>query len=253
MHNSEFLVAHFHNMLIPGSLFGYLAGYMYWFPKAFGFRLDERWGKRAFWSWLIGFQLAFLPLYVLGLMGMPRRMEHYANPQWQPWLIVAAAGAVLILVGIVCLVVQLIVSIRDRERLADLSGDPWDGRTLEWATSSPPPAYNFAVIPEVCDIDAFMEMKQRAEPLTQDVRYEAIPLPQNTATGFLIGGLAFLLGFALIWHIWVLAVAAGIAIFSAVTARGFVDDADMLIPASEVELNELNRRTGADIPVMERI
>jgi cytochrome o ubiquinol oxidase subunit I len=253
MHNSEFLVAHFHNMLIPGALFGYLAGYMYWFPKAFGFRLDERWGRRAFWSWLIGFQLAFLPLYVLGLMGMPRRLEHYSNPQWQPWLIASAAGALLILLGIVCLVVQLIVSIRNRERLADLTGDPWDGRTLEWATASPPPAYNFAVIPGVRDIDAFMEMKQRPESRRQPDHYQAIPLPKNTAVGIVIGGFAFLLGFALIWHIWWLAIAAGVGIFTAVTARGFVDDADTLIPQGEVERIERNRQRGTHIPALEKI
>ncbi|MEJ2592678.1 MAG: cbb3-type cytochrome c oxidase subunit I, partial [Candidatus Thiodiazotropha sp.] len=253
VHNSEFLVAHFHNMLIPGALFGYLAGYMYWFPKAFGFRLDERWGRRAFWSWLIGFQLAFLPLYVLGLMGMPRRLEHYANPAWQPWLIVAAVGALFILAGIVCLVVQLVVSIRNRERLADLSGDPWDARTLEWATASPPPAYNFAVIPEVRDIDAFTEMKQRGDVTPQPEHYPPIAMPKNTPVGFIIGAFAFVLGFALIWHIWWLVIAAGAGIFAAVTARGFVDDADRLIPGSEIESAERQWHAASSKPVVERI
>jgi cytochrome o ubiquinol oxidase subunit 1 len=159
MHNTTFLVAHFHNMLIPGALFGYFAGYMYWFPKAFGFTLNERWGVRAFWCWLIGFYLAFMPLYALGFMGMPRRLEHYNITAWQPYLVVAALGALLILVGIGFLVVQFVVSVQERQQALDLSGDPWNGRTLEWLTSSPPAPYNFAVLPEVRDIDAFHAMK----------------------------------------------------------------------------------------------
>jgi cytochrome o ubiquinol oxidase subunit 1 len=241
MHNSEFLVAHFHNMLIPGALFGYLAGYMYWVPKAFGFRLNECWGRRAFWSWLIGFQLAFLPLYVLGLMGMPRRMEHYGTPEWQPWLILAAVGAALILVGIACLVIQLAVSIREREQLAETTGDPWDGRTLEWATTSPPAVYNFAVIPEVRDIDAFMDMKEhRAVTRTPD-RYQDISLPKNTGIGFVIGGFAFGLGFALIWHIAWMAIVATSGIIVAVVARSFVDHTEYVIPAETVARIEAGR------------
>ena len=161
MHNTTFLVAHFHNMLIPGALFGYLAGYQYWFPKALGFRLDEKWGKRAFWAWIIGFYLAFMPLYVLGFMGMPRRLERYDVAAWQPWLIVAELGALSILLGIVLLIVQLAVSFRNRAALRDTTGDPWNGRTLEWATSSPPAPYNFAIIPYVHGIDALAAMKDR--------------------------------------------------------------------------------------------
>ncbi|MGI9401344.1 MAG: cbb3-type cytochrome c oxidase subunit I, partial [Rhizobiaceae bacterium] len=142
-HNTTFLVAHFHNMIIPGVLFGYLAGYMYWFPKVFGFRLDHKWGVRSFWFWIIGFLLAFMPLYGTGLMGMPRRMSHYFDPDLQPMLIVAFVGAVFILLGIVCLAIQLWVSVKNRVDLEDKTGDPWDGRTLEWSISSPPPAYNF--------------------------------------------------------------------------------------------------------------
>jgi len=149
LHNSLFLVAHFHNVIIGGVLFGALAGSTYWFPKAFGFKLDERLGKAAFWCWLSGFYLAFMPLYVLGLMGMTRRMQHYDQPQWRPWLLAAAAGVVLILCGIVLQVVQLFVSIRTRDRRREPTGDPWDGRTLEWATASPPPVFNFAVYPNV--------------------------------------------------------------------------------------------------------
>jgi cytochrome o ubiquinol oxidase subunit 1 len=238
MHNSEFLVAHFHNMLIPGALFGYLAGYMYWFPKAFGFRLNEFWGKMAFWNWLVGFQLAFLPLYVLGLMGMPRRMEHYGNPEWQPWLVAAALGAGLILLGIISLGVQLYVSIRDREKLRDLSGDPWDGRTLEWATSSPPPEYNFAVIPDVASRDAFTDMKRRGVNLQRPGHYTDIHLPPNSPAGVLIGGLAFLLGFAIIWHIWWLALGALLDIGIVLINQFSTDEGERCIPATRVQQTE---------------
>src|SRR3954447_22454944 len=161
LHNSLFLVAHFHNVIIGGVVFGVLAGFNYWFPKAFGFKLDERWGRALFWCWLIGFYLAFMPLYVLGLRGMTRRLQHIPDPTWQPLLLVAEAGAIVIFCGILCQIAQLVVSIRTRERRRDLTGDPWDGRTLEWATSSPPPPYNFAVLPQVETIDAFWEMKRR--------------------------------------------------------------------------------------------
>ena len=156
---------------------------MYWFPKAFGFTLDERWGARSFWCWLIGFYLAFMPLYILGFMGMPRRMEHYNVAAWQPYLIVAAAGACLVLLGIVFLVVQLVVSVRQRQQALDLSGDPWNGRTLEWLTASPPAPYNFAVLPQVRDIDAFHDMKARGVAYRRPDRYEDILLPKNTGAG----------------------------------------------------------------------
>src|SRR5271167_75713 len=162
LHNSLFLVAHFHNVIIGGVFFGAMAGYTYWFPKAFGFGLDERWGKAAFWFWLVGFYLAFMPLYVLGLMGMTRRMQHYDVPEWYPWVLLAGVGAAVILAGIVLQVAQLVVSIRQREDLRDLSGDPWNGRSLEWATPSPPPAFNFAVLPRVEGRDAYWTIKQRA-------------------------------------------------------------------------------------------
>jgi len=235
VHNSEFLVAHFHNMLIPGAMFGYLAGYSYWFPKVFGFRLDEKWGKLAFWNWLIGFYLAFMPLYALGLMGMPRRMEHYDNPEWQPFLIVAALGAFLIFIGINCLIIQLGVSIRKRLENRDLSGDPWDGRSLEWATSSPPPVYNFAVIPEVRRIDAFMDMKERSIAFVRPAYYQDIYLPKNTGVGLMVGGVAFVFGFAMIWHIWWLAIISGLMIPSTIIVRSFNDDNDYRLSAAEIE------------------
>jgi cytochrome o ubiquinol oxidase subunit 1 len=244
LHNSLFLVAHFHNMLIPGALFAYLAGYMYWFPKTFGFTLNEKWGKCAFWAWLMGFYLAFIPLYVLGFMGMPRRMEHYANPAWQPWLTLAAAGAVIIMIGIAFLVVQLLVSIRERAANRDLTGDPWDGRTLEWATSSPPATYNFADIPVVDCLDAFWERKRKGTPYPRRTKYYDIQMPKGTPAGFLLGVFAFLFGFAMIWYIWWLAIAAALAVLATVVGRSFNEDIEYIIPAPEVERieNERHRR-----------
>ncbi|WP_011582847.1 MULTISPECIES: cytochrome o ubiquinol oxidase subunit I [Chelativorans] len=244
MHNTTFLVAHFHNMLIPGVLFGFLAGYMYWFPKAFGFTLDERWGARSFWCWLVGFYLAFMPLYALGFMGMPRRMEHYNAPEWQPLLIVAALGAMVILLGIVCLIVQLIVSIRRRHETRELTGDPWNGRTLEWLTSSPPAPYNFAVLPRADEIDAFHEMRKRGVAYKRPKHYADIEMPKNTAVGILLGGLGFVLGFGVVWHIWWLALASLLGVAAALIARAFNDDTEFRISAAEVEEIE-NARYGA--------
>jgi len=242
MHNTTFLVAHFHNMLIPGALFGYFAGIQYWFPKAFGFRLDERWGKRAFWAWIVGFYLAFMPLYVLGFMGMPRRMEHYDTPAWQPLLIVAEVGAVVIFVGMVCLVIQLVVSIRNRAVLAEDSDDPWDGRTLEWATSSPPAPYNFAVIPQVDSIDALAEAKRNGSFGEGSPRYRDILVPGNTGIGVVLGATSFVFGFAMVWHIWWLAGLAGIVVWAAILVRVFSREQFRRIPAEEVAATEAARR-----------
>jgi cytochrome o ubiquinol oxidase subunit 1 len=241
MHNSTFLVAHFHNMLIPGALFGYLAGLALWFPKAFGFRLDERWGRRSFWCWVIGFYLAFMPLYVLGFMGMPRRMEHYDTPEWQPYLIVAAAGAVFVLLALVFMVVQIAVSIKRRAEYRDWTGDPWSGLTLEWLTSSPPAPYNFAVIPEVRDRDAFLDMKERGVAWQRPARYEDILMPRNSAFGPVLGGLAFVFGFAVVWYIWWLAVLAAGLIALWIAIRSSNDATDYVLSAAEVEAIE-NRR-----------
>ena len=241
MHNSVFLVAHFHNMLIPGALFGFLAGYAYWFPKAFGFRLDEVWGRRAFWCWLAGFYLAFMPLYALGLMGMPRRLSSYEEAAYQPLLVIAALGALLVLAGIVCLAVQLRVSIRDRARLADGTGDPWDARTLEWSVPSPPPAWNFAVLPEAKGLDAFWCAKAegRGEPLT----YEDIELPGPTAMGALTGALGFVLGFAMVWHIWWAAAGALGLIVLSYAARSLRAPTRRLVTGDEVRLVDQGHRT----------
>jgi cytochrome o ubiquinol oxidase subunit 1 len=241
LHNSLFLIAHFHTMLIPGSVFGFFAGYYYWFPKAIGFRLNEKLGKGAFWCWLIGFYLAFVPLYVLGFMGMPRRMEHYANLAWHPFLIIAAGGAAVILIGIFLQMLQLAVSIRQRHTTRDLTGDPWDGRTLEWATSSPPAAYNFAKTPVVEDMDALMDMKEKGTAYTQPDEYHDIHMPKNTGKGFAVGALTFLFGFAMVWYIWWLAILSALGILLAVISRASDDDTDYIIPAAEVERIENQR------------
>jgi len=235
MHNTTFLIAHFHNMIIPGVLFGYLAGYMFWFPKAFGFKLNEWWGAASFWCWIIGFYLAFMPLYVLGLLGMPRRMEHYEIAAWQPHLIVAAIGAFIIFLGIVCLGVQLAVSIRDRNKVLDLTGDPWNGRSLEWATSSPAAPYNFALVPQVQSIDAWWDMKARGVAYQRPAEYEDIAIPKNTFIGAVIGGAGFVFGFAMVWYIWWLAILCLAVIFVAIVIRASDDDTDYVMPASEVK------------------
>ncbi|HTC45069.1 MAG TPA: cytochrome o ubiquinol oxidase subunit I [Steroidobacteraceae bacterium] len=205
LHNSLFLVAHFHNVIIGAVLFGLMAGYYYWFPKAFGFTLHRGLGVVSFWCWFIGFYLAFFPLYAVGLLGATRRMQHYADLSWQPYMIVAEVGAVVIMCGIIATILQLVISIRTRESRRDLTGDPWEGRTLEWATASPPPAYNFARLPTVESLDAFWVMKQRHTGNTSNV-YPAIEMPRNSANGFLTAFFAVVIGFSLVWHIWWLVV-----------------------------------------------
>jgi len=241
LHNSLFLIAHFHNMLVPGTLFGFFAGYVYWFPKATGFKLDETWGKRAFWFWLTGFYVAFVPLYVLGFMGMARRMQHYDNPAWQPWLIVAAFGTFLVLLGIMCMGVQLFVSIKNRESLRDATGDPWDGRTLEWATASPPAPYNFAVIPKVRDRDAFWDMKERGEAFRMPDTFEDIEMPKDSWHGVALGAIAFVFGFSMVWHIWWLAIVTVLGLIGVTIARASADDVTYVIPAAEVKRIETLR------------
>lgn len=238
VHNTEFLVAHFHNVLIAGAAFGLFAGFHYWFPKMFGFRLNEKWGRRSFWGWLIGFYVAFMPLYALGLMGMPRRMVSYDNPAWQPLLLVALLGAFIVAYGIMCQLIQLYVSIRDRESLEDATGDPWGGRTLEWSMSSTPPEYNFAITPTVTDRDVFMAMKEDGTAYERPAEYEDIHMPKPTAAGFIIGVASFVGGFALVWHIWWLALVAGATMLATVIVRANDDHAEFTIPAAEVKATE---------------
>ena len=237
LHNSLFLVAHFHNVIIGGVLFGAFAGYTYWFPKAFGFKLHEGLGKAAFWFWLVGFYVAFFPLYAVGFLGMTRRMQHYDVPEWRPWLLLASVGAVLILIGIIFQIAQLVVSIRDREQLRDHTGDPWDGRSLEWATSSPPPVFNFAVLPDVSGEDAYWAQKVRARQAgaaKSDIEYQPIEMPRNSPTGFVCAFFATVTGFALIWHIWWMVIAGLIGAFATFVVFAWRDHDEYEIPADEV-------------------
>ncbi|TWB23598.1 cytochrome bo3 quinol oxidase subunit 1 apoprotein [Nitrospirillum amazonense] len=239
LHNSLFLIAHFHNVIIGGVLFGYLAGFTYWFPKAFGFKLNETLGKVSFWCWLVGFYLAFMPLYALGLMGMTRRMNHVDNVVWHNYLLVAALGAAVIACGIGAFVLQILVSVLNRKALRDLTGDPWNGRTLEWATSSPPAFYNFAVDPVVTSRDAFWEQKQTTGAGLQPLpAYGKIHMPHNTGTGVILGGFIAVLGFALIWHIWWLAVAAFAAAVAVGIGHTFNENRDYYVPSETVAETE---------------
>jgi cytochrome o ubiquinol oxidase subunit I len=245
LHNSLFLVAHFHNVIIGGVLFGAFAGYEYWFPKAFGFRLHDGLGKAAFWCWIIGFYVAWMPGYVLGLEGMTRRMQHYDVPEWRPWLEVAAVGVVIILAGIVFQVAQIFVSIRQREALRDEIGDPWDGRSLEWATPSPPPAFNYAVLPTIEGEEAYWDIKQLARErltLRDEPEYRDIEMPRNSPTGFVCAFFATFMGFALIWHIWWLVAVAAFGAIATFIVFAWRDEDEYIIPADEVaRIDRANR------------
>ncbi|HZF82371.1 MAG TPA: cytochrome o ubiquinol oxidase subunit I [Burkholderiaceae bacterium] len=241
LHNSLFLIAHFHNVIIGGVVFAMFAGINYWFPKAFGYRLDEFWGKCSFWFWLVGFWVAFTPLYVLGLMGVTRRANHFEDPSLQIWFQIAAFGAVLVALGIGSFLIQLYVSFRRRDQLRDTTGDPWNGRTLEWATSSPPPQYNFAFTPVVHDLDAWWDMKRNGYRRPLD-GFKSIHMPKNTASGVVISVLSMVCGFALIWHMWPLAAASFVATILAAIVHTFNYKRDFYIPASEVIATE-NART----------
>ena len=247
LHNSMFLVAHFHNVMVSAVLFGAFAGYTYWFPKAFGFRLDEWWGKAAFWFGISGFVIVFTPFYVLGLLGMTRRMQHYDVADWRPWILAAGFGVLVMLVGLVCQVVQLVVSIRRRESLRDATGDPWDGRSLEWATASPPPVFNFAVMPDVRGEEAYWAIKGRAREqlrLADEPRYGPIEMPLNSPTGVVCAFFATLIGFSMIWHIWWLAGVGFLGAFATFVAFAWRDTMEYEISASVVaEVSRANRTT----------
>ncbi|MFM4721259.1 cytochrome o ubiquinol oxidase subunit I [Aeromonas bivalvium] len=235
LHNSLFLIAHFHNVIIGGVVFGCFAGITYWFPKAFGFTLDETWGKRAFWCWIIGFFVAFMPLYVLGFMGMTRRVSQQIDPAFHPWLVVAAVGAGLIALGVLCQLVQVVVSIRDREKNRDLTGDPWGGRTLEWATSSPPPFYNFAIEPTIKSLDAFWEAKADGSAYKQPAKYAPIHMPKNSGAGVIIAAFSVVFGFAMIWHIWWMALVGFVGMIGTWIIHSFNDDVDYYVQVDEIE------------------
>lgn len=250
LHNSMFLVAHFHNVIIGGVIFGAFAGMTYWFPKAFGFRLHEGWGKAAFWFTLAGFYLTFIPLYVAGLLGMTRRMQRYDFEPWHPWMIAAALGTVVIAAGVACQIIQLVVSIRQRDQLRDVTGDPWDGRSLEWATASPPPTFNFATLPNVSAEEPYWEIKQRAREqnkLRDEPEYEEIEMPRNSPTGFVCAFFATLMGFALIWQIWWLVGLGFVGAYATFVVFAWRDVPEYVIPAHDVaRLDRQNRSARTD-------
>ena len=243
VHNSVFLVAHFHNVIIGGVLFGYFAGLIYWFPKVFGFRLDEKWGIWAFAFWVVGFYVAFMPLYVLGLNGFMRRNYHYANTTYHPYLIVAAIGAACIFIGIVLQLIQVFVSIKNRKALRDHTGDPWNGRTLEWSTSSPAPFYNFAHLPTVEELDQYWANKEkqigngRVHP--KDIHFEPIHMPKDTPVGFIIAMFAGIAGFALVWHMWIPGIIGFLGMFVTVIARTFTKETDYYVDVDTIKKIEM--------------
>jgi len=234
VHNTVFLVAHFHNVAVPGVLFGMLAGYTFWFPKAFGFRLNERWGKLSAWCWIFGFMLAFFPLYALGIMGLPRRSAGYTQSSYVPLEAVAFVGACLVVAALAALVIQIWVSIRDRDQNRVPAGDPWDGRSLEWANAAPAPEYNFAVIPTVSGRDSFTTAKENGTAYRKPDKYLDIKVPRNSVMGPAAGAIGFFLAFGLVWHIWWLVIAGFIAAVAAMIGRGFARDTTRTIPAAQV-------------------
>ncbi|MEM9602091.1 MAG: cytochrome o ubiquinol oxidase subunit I [Pseudomonadota bacterium] len=233
LHNSLFLIAHFHNVIIGGVVYGIFAGIVFWFPKAFGFKLDPFWGKVSFWGWVAGFYLAFMPIYVLGLMGVTRRLSQFEDTIYGAFFVTAAIGALLIAVGVVAFIIQIVVSVLRRESLRDHTGDPWDGRTLEWSTTSPPPYYNFALTPKVHELDAWAQMKKLgvARP---GAHFQPIHMPKSTASGVLISAAATVMGFALVWHVWWLAAAAFLSTVAYAIMHTFDYDRDYHVPVDEV-------------------
>ena len=234
VHNSLFLVAHFHNMLIPGTLFGMLAAYNFWFPKAFGFRLNERWGRVSALGWIIGFMLAFFPLYGLGLLGMPRRSVAFSEPAYVPFTVVALLGAVVLGCALLALFVQLWLSLRHSHDNRVYAGDPWDGRSLEWAVPAPPPEYNFSVLPTITGRDAFTAAKENGHAYQEPAEFTDIELPKNSAVGFVLCVAGALIAFGLVWYMWWLAAAAGLVVLATLLARGFARDTKRFVDADEV-------------------
>ena len=235
VHNSLFLVAHFHNMLIPGTLFGMLAAYHFWFPKAFGYRLDERWGMVSALCWIVGFMLAFFPLYALGFLGMPRRTVSFTEPAWEPFTAIAFLGASVLAFALFALLRQLWVSVREREQRRVPVGDPWDGRSLEWAVAAPPPEYNFAVLPTVLQADAFAQGKATGTAYEKPLVYRDIEMPNNSALGMVVCVASGLAAFGLVWHIWWLVLGALVVLLGATVQRGFARGTHRTLLAADVE------------------
>ncbi len=233
-HNSLFLVAHFHNMIIGGVLFGAFAGLTYWWPRFAGYTLNERIGKWAFWCWFIGFFLAFMPLYILGFMGAVRRLDSY-DPSlgWQGLFIVAGIGVAVIALGVFFQVLQQVVSFLKRKENR-YGSDAWGGRTLEWSIPGKIPEYNFAIIPTVTTRDAFWEMKKH-KASKDTPKYEDIWVPKNTGTGLIVGFLALAFGIAAVWHVWWLLVFSLVAVIVTLIIKFTNDDTERKIPAKEVQ------------------
>lgn len=233
-HNSLFLVAHFHNMIIGGVVFGYMAGLTYWFPKIFGFKLHDGLGKAAAWCWILGFVGAFGPLYILGLMGATRRLDHYdGSTGWQGLFLVAGLGLVVIAVGVALQVVQLGYSIWKRKTLRDTNGDSWDGRTLEWSVPSPVPHYNFLKQPRVSGRDAWWEQKTNGKGITYGA-LEEIELPNNTPWGMVIAAFSFAAAFAVVWHIWWLVALGLLGVVVSLIIRSGKEDTTTVIPVAHL-------------------
>jgi cytochrome o ubiquinol oxidase subunit 1 len=249
LHNSMFLVAHFHNVIVGGVVFGLFAGIHYWFPKAFGFRLHEGWGKAAFWFAFIGFWVTFTPLYILGLEGMTRRLQHVQVEAWRPMLYLSVFGVLILIAGVACQITQLVVSIRRREELRDLTGDPWDGRSLEWATPSPAPFFNFATMPNVAGEEAYWGIKLQAiesQQLAPEPRYVNIEMPVNSPVGFYTAFFATVVGFSLIWQIWWLAGLGLAAAYAGFVAFAWRDIHEFHVPAEEVARVDRARRAARE-------
>jgi cytochrome o ubiquinol oxidase subunit 1 len=245
LHNSMFLVAHFHHVIVGGVVFALLTGLAYWWPKAFGFRLHEGWGKATFWFSLTGFYVTFMPLYVVGVLGMTRRLQHYDVAEWRPWILISALGVIVMIAAVACQVAQLAVSFVRRNELRDTTGDPWDGRSLEWATPSPPPVFNFAVLPQVQGAEAYWDVKRRAreaESIGNEPRYEPVEMPRNSPTGFVCAFFATIVGFALIWHIWWLMIVGLVGAYATFVVFAWRDVPEYVIPAEEVaRIDRANR------------
>ena len=256
LHNSQFLIAHFHTMLVSGVVFGAVAGTMYWFPKIYGFKLNDKLAKLSFWFFFIGFWITFAPLYVAGLEGMTRRLNHYNVAAWHLPMIVAVIGVGVTAIGIFFFVYCIVNSFAHRKENMDVTGDAWNGRTLEWATSSPPPKFNFAEIPTVRSKDAFWEMKESGRAYKAPEEYHDIHMPKNTSAGVFVGLFALLFGFAFVWHIWWLVIGGMLGIVITVIIRTTRDDIFYSLPASEVKRHvekhlEQVRLTRDEVAMME--
>ncbi|WP_416306290.1 cbb3-type cytochrome c oxidase subunit I [Neptunicella sp. SCSIO 80796] len=247
VHNSLFLVAHFHNVLLPGLLFGMLAGVHFWFPKAFGFRLSERYGKLTAYLWIIGFSITFLPLYWAGLKGMPRRSALVAEADLSPLMLLTAAGAIILLLALFMLLFTFWYSYKHQKAFASPNGDPWNGRTLEWWTPSPPHEWNFAHPLDIKSRDAFVYAKKHLSPYDNVNQYHDIVMPGRSSLGVIFMLLTIILGFSLTWEILWLAVLSASAVPVMMIASSFRADPKQIIPAAEIKRRDQQwRKTARD-------